>query len=148
MNHILKNTKGEIYVLTCVIILIILLLFSLTFAYISLNIVIENERRMIENELENYLTQKAKEIFNNLKNGYEASTDFDKYDFANEAKEYISLIHPSIVRMENIIIEQNLDNGIRINFFCDLIITQDIFLVKHEYRTNIKTSATYIPNIF
>ena len=147
MIKILKNKKGEIYFLTCVIILITILLSSLVYSFMSLNFQIENTKRNIEINLENYLSKKAIAIFPQLKEGLSFKDNIKDIDFESDAYEYINFTLPDNVKLDNIQISQDLSSSISLNFSCNILVSQNIFDIKFTYTTKLETVVSYIPKI-
>ena len=144
MNMILNN-RGEVYILTCVIILIVLIMFSLIFTYISINVQIENERRMIETELENYLTSKAETLFGSLKKGYISLEEIKAYNYSDEVLEYIDVVCPENMKVFNVKTSQDTENGIEITLNCDFEIIYSVFSKPYTYEGKLKIKVSYIP---
>lgn len=84
----MKNTKGEIYILICVIMLVILSTFSVIFTYASVITHIKVQQTNTEIVLDSFVANNSIIIFNNIKQGKNATEGVNTGNFRTSLKEF------------------------------------------------------------
>lgn len=84
----LKNTKGEIYVLICVFLLIIMTVFSVIFTYASAVTCVKVQKTNTEIVFDSFVANNSIIIFNNIKQGKNATDGVDENRFRTSLKEF------------------------------------------------------------
>lgn len=90
MKRIL-NTKGEIYVMICVYILIIATVFSVIFTYASVITKVKVQKSNTEIVFDSFVTNNSIIIYNNIKQGRNATDGVDTSQFYTAIKNFCTL---------------------------------------------------------
>lgn len=90
MKRIL-NTKGEIYVMICVYVLIIATVFSVIFTYASAVTLVKVQKSNTEIVFDSFITNNSIIIFNNIKQGRNATDGVDTSQFYTAIKSFCTL---------------------------------------------------------
>lgn len=91
VKGVMRNTKGEIYVLVCVWVLIIVTVFSVVFTYASVITVIKVQKANSEVVFDGFTAKNSIVIFNNIKQGKNATTGVDVSEYQSHLKEFCTL---------------------------------------------------------
>jgi hypothetical protein len=86
MIKIVKDKSGISYVKTAVIILVISMLFSVVFTYISLMITVSRTRDDTQRVLDSFIIENASEIYDSVKNGNNTTLN---NDYSNEFRKRV-----------------------------------------------------------
>lgn len=84
----LKNKKGEIYVLVCVFVLVVMTVFSVTFVYASAVTEVKVQKANTEIVFDSFVSNNSIIIFNNIKQGKNATDGIDVNQFRTALKEF------------------------------------------------------------
>lgn len=85
------NTKGEIYVMICVYILIIATVFSVIFTYASVITKVKIQKSNTEIVFDSFVSNNSIIIYNNIKQGRNATDGVDVSQFYTAVKSFCSL---------------------------------------------------------
>ena len=91
MNKILSSKKGEGYIVPCVLILVIVILFLMIFNYAAaiskVNVIRENTKVV----LDSFVTQNSTEIYNSIKQGNDYTEVIDAEEFRTSLISFCTL---------------------------------------------------------
>lgn len=88
----LKNTKGEIYVLICVFVLVIMIVFSVIFTYASIITDVKVQKTNTEIVFDSFVSNNSIIIYNNIKQGKNATDGVDTSKFRTSLKEFCTFV--------------------------------------------------------
>lgn len=88
----LKNTKGEIYVLICVFVLVIMIVFSVIFTYASVITDVKVQKTNTEIVFDSFVSNNSIIIYNNIKQGKNATDGVDTSKFRTSLKEFCTFV--------------------------------------------------------
>ena len=88
---ILKNKKAESYVPVCVLILVIVMIFSGMFVYASAVSLIDTSRENCKVVLDSFVTQNATRIYDSIKQGNDYTEVIDAEEFRTSLKSFCTL---------------------------------------------------------
>ena len=88
----LKNTKGEIYVFICVFVLVIMTVFSVIFTYASIITDVKVQKTNTEIVFDSFVSNNSIIIYNNIKQGKNATDGVDKSKFRTSLKEFCTFV--------------------------------------------------------
>lgn len=84
----LKDTKGEIYVLICVFLLVIMMVFSVILTYASVITCVKVQKSNTQIVFDSFLANNSIIIYNNIKQGKNATDGVDTNRFRTSLKEF------------------------------------------------------------
>lgn len=87
----LKNTKGEIYVMVCVFVLIVVTVFSVIFTYASVVTNVKVQKSNTQIVFDSFVANNSIIIFNNIKQGKNATAGIDTAPFYTALKRFCTL---------------------------------------------------------
>ncbi len=87
----IRNTKGEIYVLVCVWVLIIVTVFSVVFTYASVITTVKVQKTNSEIVFDSFVANNSIIIFNNIKQGKNATRGIDESAYLTFLKQFCTL---------------------------------------------------------
>lgn len=87
----LVDKKGEIYVLVCVLMLVIVMTFSVIFTYSSVITEVKLQKTNTEIVFDSFVSNNSIIIFNNIKQGKNATNGIDTSQFNTTLKEFCTL---------------------------------------------------------
>lgn len=87
----IKNTKGEVYVLVCVFMLIIITTFSVVLTFSSVVTMINLQKENTEVVFDSFIAKNSIVIFNNIKQGKNAIDGVDSDEFYTSLKTFCTL---------------------------------------------------------
>lgn len=88
----LKNTKGEIYVFICVFVLVIMIVFSVIFTYASIITDVKVQKTNTEIVFDSFVSNNSIIIYNNIKQGKNATDGVDTSKFRTSLKEFCTFV--------------------------------------------------------
>ena len=88
----LKNTKGEIYVFICVFVLVIMTVFSVIFTYASIITDVKVQKTNTEIVFDSFVSNNSIIIYNNIKQGKNATDGVDTSKFRTSIKEFCTFV--------------------------------------------------------
>lgn len=88
----LKNTKGEIYVFICVFVLVIMTVFSVIFTYASIITDVKVQKTNTEIVFDSFVSNNSIIIYNNIKQGKNATDGVDTSKFRTSLKEFCTFV--------------------------------------------------------
>lgn len=88
----LKNTKGEIYVFICVFVLVIMTVFSVIFTYASIITDVKVQKTNTEIVFDSFVSNNSIIIYNNIKQGKNATDGVDTSKFCTSLKEFCTFV--------------------------------------------------------
>ena len=88
----LKNTKGEIYVFICVFVLVIMTVFSVIFTYASTITDVKVQKTNTEIVFDSFVSNNSIIIYNNIKQGKNATDGVDTSKFRTSLKEFCTFV--------------------------------------------------------
>lgn len=88
----LKNTKGEIYVFICVFVLVIMTVFSVIFTYASIITDVKIQKTNTEIVFDSFVSNNSIIIYNNIKQGKNATDGVDTSKFRTSLKEFCTFV--------------------------------------------------------
>ena len=88
----LKNTKGEIYVFICVFVLVIMTVFSVIFTYASIITDVKVQKTNTEIVFDSFVSNNSIIIYNNIKQGKNATDGVDTSKFHTSLKEFCTFV--------------------------------------------------------
>ena len=88
----LKNTKGEIYVFICVFVLVIMTVFSVIFTYASIITDVKVQKTNTEIVFDSFVSNNSIIIYNNIKQGKNATDGVDTSKFRRSLKEFCTFV--------------------------------------------------------
>lgn len=88
----LKNTKGEIYVFICVFVLAIMTVFSVIFTYASIITDVKVQKTNTEIVFDSFVSNNSIIIYNNIKQGKNATDGVDTSKFRTSLKEFCTFV--------------------------------------------------------
>ena len=89
--QILKSKKGESYVPVCVLILVIVMIFSGIFVYASAVSLIDTSRENSKVVLDSFVTQNATRIYDSIKQGNDYTEVIDAEEFRTSLISFCTL---------------------------------------------------------
>lgn len=89
--NILKNKKGEGYVSICVLILVIVMIFSGIFVYASVVSIVDMSRENCKVVLDSYVAQNATKIYHSIKQGNNYTESISTEDFIDSLTDFCTL---------------------------------------------------------
>lgn len=89
--QILKSKKGESYVPVCVLILVIVMIFSGIFVYASAVSVIDTSRENSKVVLDSFVTQNATRIYDSIKQGNDYTESVNAEEFTDALCDFCTL---------------------------------------------------------
>lgn len=87
-----KNTKGEIYVFICVFVLVIMTVFSVIFTYASIITDVKVQKTNTEIVFDSFVSNNSIIIYNNIKQGKNATDGVDTSKFRTSLKEFCTFV--------------------------------------------------------
>lgn len=87
----LKNTKGEIYVMICVFVLIVVTVFSVIFTYASVITNVKVQKANTQIVFDSFVANNSIIIFNNIKQGKNATDGINTTPFYTSLKKFCTL---------------------------------------------------------
>lgn len=88
----LKNTKGEIYAFICVFVLVIMTVFSVIFTYASIITDVKVQKTNTEIVFDSFVSNNSIIIYNNIKQGKNATDGVDTSKFRTSLKEFCTFV--------------------------------------------------------
>lgn len=88
----LKNTKGEIYVFICVFVLVIMTVFSVIITYASIITDVKVQKTNTEIVFDSFVSNNSIIIYNNIKQGKNATDGVDTSKFRTSLKEFCTFV--------------------------------------------------------
>mgnify|MGYP004552699969 FL=1 len=77
----IKNTRGEIYVMVCVLVLIVMTVFSVIFTYASVITTVKIQKTNTQIVFDSFVANNSIIIFNNIKQGKNATDGINTAPF-------------------------------------------------------------------
>lgn len=87
----LKSTKGEIYVTVCILVLIVVTVFSVIFTYASVITNVKVQKSNTQIVFDSFVANNSIIIFNNIKQGKNATDGIDTAPFYASLKRFCTL---------------------------------------------------------
>lgn len=87
----LINKKGEIYVTVCILILVVMIIFSVITVYSSAITLVKLQKENTEIVFDSFITQNSIIIFNNIKQGKNITDNVNVNNFCESLKEFCTL---------------------------------------------------------
>lgn len=87
----MKNNKGEIYVTICVFVLVIVTVFSVIFTYASVITEVKIQKTNSEIVFDSFVAKNSIIIFNNIKQGKNATRGVDESTYLTSLKQFCTL---------------------------------------------------------
>lgn len=130
MRKLMFNKKGSGYVETCVIALVLVMIFSVVLLYANILTVVQTTKDNTERVLDSYVMKNSVEIYESVKQGNDFIEDLENFL-------YISLISSelSLDKSNNILYSQN-EHG-------DIVYTITNPNVTYEVDNALKLKASY-----
>lgn len=87
----IKNTRGEIYVMVCVLVLIVMTAFSVIFTYASVITTVKVQKTNTQIVFDSFVANNSIIIFNNIKQGKNATDGVNTTPFYTSLKQFCTL---------------------------------------------------------
>ena len=87
----IKNTRGEIYVMACVFVLIVMTVFSVIFTYASVITTVKIQKTNTQIVFDSFVANNSIIIFNNIKQGKNATDGINTAPFYTSLKQFCTL---------------------------------------------------------
>ena len=91
VKGVMRNTKGEVYPLVCVFVLVIVTVFSVIFTYSSVVTTVKVQKTNSEIVFDSFVANNSIIIFNNIKQGKNATDGVNTSVYNENLKEFCTL---------------------------------------------------------
>lgn len=91
VKGVMRNTKGEIYPLVCVFVLVIVTVFSVIFTYSSVITTVKVQKTNSEVVFDGFVAKNSIIIFNNIKQGKNATKGVNTAEYIATLKQFCTL---------------------------------------------------------